>query len=52
MTEQEFRSLMEPLWEKWKRIGVPFEPTIKEYDNYVSAFSRLFPTLVPLRIVS
>lgn len=43
MTETQFRAAMAPLWATWKRLGVPFNPTIKEYDNYSDAWEEGFP---------
>lgn len=43
MTEAEFRATMAPLWKKWEALGVPFAPTIKEYDNYSDAWEEGFP---------
>ncbi|KAH8897768.1 FAD binding domain-containing protein [Thozetella sp. PMI_491] len=39
----EFRATMAPLWTEWNAIGVPFEPTVREYDNYSDAWAEGFP---------
>ncbi|KAK3358149.1 FAD binding domain-containing protein [Lasiosphaeria hispida] len=42
-TETAFRASMAPLWAKWAEIGVPFQPAIREYDNYYDAWLNGFP---------
>lgn len=42
-TESEFRSSIEPLMSKWKDLGVPINPIIREYDNYHDAWQDGFP---------
>ncbi|KAK4223601.1 FAD binding domain-containing protein [Podospora fimiseda] len=42
-TEEEFRQVMKPLWDKWEEIGVPFSPVIRELDNFSDAWEMAFP---------
>jgi hypothetical protein len=42
-SEAEFRASIAPLVEKWKAIGVPFTPVIREYDNFNDAWVEGFP---------
>lgn len=42
-SEAEFRASIEPLMQKWAAIGVPFEPVIREYDNFADAWEEGFP---------
>jgi FAD/FMN-containing dehydrogenase len=42
-SESEFRASIAPMFEKWKEIGVPVSPIIKEYDNYPDAWADGFP---------
>ncbi|KAK5655061.1 hypothetical protein OQA88_5960 [Cercophora sp. LCS_1] len=42
-SETEFRAAMAPLFKKWADIGVPFNPVIRESDNYSDAWLAAFP---------
>lgn len=42
-TEAEFRAVMAPLFKKYADIGVPFNPVIRESDNYSDAWLAAFP---------
>jgi hypothetical protein len=42
-SETDFRASVAPMFKKWAEIGVPFTPTIKEYDSYPDAFVDAFP---------
>lgn len=42
-SESEFRAVIAPMLEKWAKIGVPFIPIIREYDNYPDAWIDAFP---------
>ena len=42
-SEADFRASIAPLVEKWKAIGVPFDPIIREYDNFNDAWEEGFP---------
>lgn len=43
MTEAEFRISIAPLVNRWKAIGVPFDPIIEEHDNFPDAWANGFP---------
>ena len=43
VTEQEFRAIVAPLFEKWAKLGMPFNPVIRQYDNYHDAWEAGFP---------
>jgi len=42
-TEAQFRASMASLFAKWAEIGVPFQPVIREFDNYSDAWEAGFP---------
>ncbi|KAH8714032.1 FAD binding domain-containing protein [Phaeosphaeriaceae sp. PMI808] len=42
-TEAEFRKALSPLFDAWAALGVPFQPVIREYDNYSDAWFDGFP---------
>ena len=42
-TAAEFRRTMQPLFDRWAQIGVPFQPVIREYDNFNDAWVEGFP---------
>ncbi|KAK4185687.1 FAD binding domain-containing protein [Podospora australis] len=39
----EFKAAMAPLFHKWAEIGVPYDPVIRESDNYSDAWLAAFP---------
>lgn len=42
-SEAELRARLAPMFEKWKKLGVPFHPVIQEYDNFSDAWADGFP---------
>lgn len=42
-TEAEFRKTLSSLFDAWAALGVPFQPVIREYDNYSDAWFDGFP---------
>ena len=42
-SEVEFRASIAPMVEQWAALGVPFQPIIREYDNYPDAWANGFP---------
>lgn len=42
-SEAGFRAALAPLFQKWADIGVPFQPVIRESDNYSDAWLAAFP---------
>jgi hypothetical protein len=41
--EAAFRATMAPLFARWAELGVPFDPVIRESDNYPDAWAAAFP---------
>ncbi|KAF2004951.1 FAD binding domain-containing protein [Amniculicola lignicola CBS 123094] len=39
----DFKASVAPMFAKWKTIGVPVTPIIREFDNYPDAFTDAFP---------